>query len=195
MEGKELTDLKKQTILEAAAKLFYEQGYDHTTTRELAKAVNMSNAGLYWHFKDKEEILFHILDRSVTNFIEVISETIIPGEDPQINLENIIRTAVRAALKDGMALGLMVKEQHRLNKDQNNIINKKKRATFELVKQKLLKIKQKEKSNSTDINISTFSLIAMIFWPFTWFNANGPLDVEGLASEISTLFFKGFLGK
>ena len=53
-EQKETT---KEKILRAAAKLFSESGYDKVTTREIANAIGINSASIYYHFTSKDEIL------------------------------------------------------------------------------------------------------------------------------------------
>lgn len=47
----------RQRIEELADKLFYEQGYEHTSFSDIASAVNISRGNFYHHFKTKDEIL------------------------------------------------------------------------------------------------------------------------------------------
>ena len=47
----------KEKIMRAAAKLFSEKGYSKVTTREIAKAVGINSASIYYHFSSKEDLL------------------------------------------------------------------------------------------------------------------------------------------
>ena len=47
----------KDKILRAAASMFAEKGYDRVTTREIAKAIGINSASIYYYFPSKEEIL------------------------------------------------------------------------------------------------------------------------------------------
>lgn len=47
----------KEKILRTAAKMFSERGYDKVTTREIAKAVGINAASIYYYFPSKEDIL------------------------------------------------------------------------------------------------------------------------------------------
>ncbi|HAP66486.1 MAG TPA: TetR/AcrR family transcriptional regulator, partial [Nitrospinae bacterium] len=51
----------KESILEAAIKVFSEKGYSQTTIREVAKRAGISVGGVYIYFKNKEEIYFTLL--------------------------------------------------------------------------------------------------------------------------------------
>jgi len=44
-------------IIDAADKLIYQQGYEHTSFSDIADAVKISRGNFYYHFKSKDEIL------------------------------------------------------------------------------------------------------------------------------------------
>ncbi len=58
-EDKEVT---RKTILDAALELFSRKGYDTTTLEEVAENVKMTRGAVYWHFKNKEDLLNSLLD-------------------------------------------------------------------------------------------------------------------------------------
>ncbi|WP_420104430.1 TetR/AcrR family transcriptional regulator [Bosea sp. (in: a-proteobacteria)] len=47
----------RQQIVEAADKLFYEQGFETTAFADIAAATRLSRGNFYYHFKTKDEIL------------------------------------------------------------------------------------------------------------------------------------------
>ena len=46
-----------QLILETAARLFAQKGYDETSMQDIMDATHLSKGAIYHHFKGKEEIL------------------------------------------------------------------------------------------------------------------------------------------
>jgi len=48
-------------ILEVAAELFTEQGYDATSLRQIAERLGITKAALYYHFRSKDDILLALL--------------------------------------------------------------------------------------------------------------------------------------
>lgn len=50
-------DITKAKILEVAENLFSEKGFDATSIDTIAKAVGINKATIYYHFKDKNDIL------------------------------------------------------------------------------------------------------------------------------------------
>jgi AcrR family transcriptional regulator len=60
---------KKQLILEAATVLFAEKGFRDTSIAELARVTNSAEGTIFYHFKNKTELLVSILEY-VKNGIE-----------------------------------------------------------------------------------------------------------------------------
>ncbi|MBW1635518.1 MAG: TetR/AcrR family transcriptional regulator [Deltaproteobacteria bacterium] len=58
IKNKELVRTRRRQIVDAAVKLFIEQGYHKTTTRELAKKTGMSIGSLYEYISTKDDILY-----------------------------------------------------------------------------------------------------------------------------------------
>ncbi|MGO4428471.1 TetR/AcrR family transcriptional regulator, partial [Streptomyces sp. MCAF7] len=60
----------REEILQAASRLFGEQGYGKTTTRQIAEAVGIKQSTMYYHFADKRAILTSLLSSTVTPALE-----------------------------------------------------------------------------------------------------------------------------
>ena len=61
-------------ILEVAAKTFAEKGYNGTSMREIAEALDITKAALYYHFPGKEEIFSACLTHTIGQLVESIEE-------------------------------------------------------------------------------------------------------------------------
>ncbi|MBF6195502.1 TetR/AcrR family transcriptional regulator [Nocardia implantans] len=51
----------RDRILDAAAEIMRDRGVVHATTKEIAKVAGYSEAALYKHFSDKEDIILNVL--------------------------------------------------------------------------------------------------------------------------------------
>jgi AcrR family transcriptional regulator len=108
------TEMRTQ-ILVAAGKLFQQLGYAGTSMSAIASAVGITPAALYWHFKNKEDILFEFLTAAYEGFELEINEEMNRhrDEDPVrrlrrlvhahtlLRLEGIQRTRVDTSLSVG----------------------------------------------------------------------------------------------
>src|SRR5689334_17139309 len=58
-------------ILQAAQRLFARQGYDGTTTRDLAQAAGVAEGTLFRHFPNKKAILVEV---ATQGWIEILTD-------------------------------------------------------------------------------------------------------------------------
>ena len=56
-------EVRRAEIMDAAIKLFTVKGYLNTTTQDIIDEVKISRGLLYYHFKNKEDILYCIIER------------------------------------------------------------------------------------------------------------------------------------
>jgi len=59
---------KKQNIIQAATHLFAEQGFEGTTTLQIANEADVTEPLIYYHFKGKDEVFSHILETSFKKY-------------------------------------------------------------------------------------------------------------------------------
>ena len=66
----------RHEIVDAAFRLFSQNGFSRTSVREIAGAVGITDAALYHHFDSKKELLDAVLDeRGVGRWLELIEKT------------------------------------------------------------------------------------------------------------------------
>jgi AcrR family transcriptional regulator len=82
----------RDRILDAAAALMRTRGVLRTTTKEIAREAGFSEATLYKHFRDKEELLLRVLRERMPGFARV---EVTAGED---NVAGNVFRLVRGAL-------------------------------------------------------------------------------------------------
>lgn len=86
---------RRREILAAAAELFAESGYTHSSMRELAKRVNLTQPGVLHHFSDKSELLVEVLNLRDASVADHLSS--IQADDIVIRSREIARHAAENA--------------------------------------------------------------------------------------------------
>jgi AcrR family transcriptional regulator len=69
------TDIRKRQIIESARKLIVQKGSEHLTVRSIAKEVDISEAAIYRHFKNKKEILSFLMSHIMSSMLDEIDRT------------------------------------------------------------------------------------------------------------------------
>ena len=81
---------KKSAILRAALHVFAEAGFQKATMTDLAKNAGLSEATIYNHFKNKEEILLTMPESRAEEFLDLYSEHQAGLSDPEEKLRKFI---------------------------------------------------------------------------------------------------------
>ena len=63
-------DQRSEQIRRAAAELFFNHGFEATTTRGIAEVLGIKSASIYYHYEDKQEILFEIIYSTMRELID-----------------------------------------------------------------------------------------------------------------------------
>jgi TetR/AcrR family transcriptional regulator, cholesterol catabolism regulator len=84
-EGKAGTS--RQRIIAAAAELFATHGFEATSIRDIANAVEMTNAALYYHFASKEELFAVVHETGTRSVSETVTAAFTALDDPWDRLE------------------------------------------------------------------------------------------------------------
>jgi AcrR family transcriptional regulator len=70
-ESRSHGEVRRSQIVEVARRLFAEHGYRQTTTRQLARAVGVSDAAMYRHFQGKDDVLRAVVDQGLAGFADM----------------------------------------------------------------------------------------------------------------------------
>lgn len=118
-------------ILDAAARLFRDQGYAATTLRQIAKAAKMKAGSIYYHFSSKDEILHAVLDigeRAAMTAVKQRLEALPEGASGRARIEAAIEGHLAALLEQSLywsanirVFGQLpdhIKRRHRRQRDE-----------------------------------------------------------------------------
>lgn len=97
----------RQLILREASELFIEQGYSAFSMRKLAKQIGYAPATLYQYFRDKDHLLFSVVDDAFTRFRTELVQAANSTTDPWECLDRIGETYVRFGLTHSAYYQLM----------------------------------------------------------------------------------------
>jgi AcrR family transcriptional regulator len=86
-----------EQILDAAARLFAEKGFDHTTTKEIADAADVAEGTLYNYFDSKNDLIIGMMSRLVeSQLFDDHLETAIHNDPRQLFLALFAQQAEHA---------------------------------------------------------------------------------------------------
>ncbi|GAA4422451.1 hypothetical protein GCM10023169_16940 [Georgenia halophila] len=96
---------RRDAIVEAAATLFAEKGYEATTAADIGRAAGLSGPSVFYYFEDKATVFRALFERDVPR-LRAVLERESAGDDPVDALLTIVRD-LAADVNDPIAPGLV----------------------------------------------------------------------------------------
>jgi AcrR family transcriptional regulator len=120
-------------IRNAAIASFAEVGYGGTSTRQIAKRLNMSAAAMYPHYRSKEELLFAIAlegHRGVLDVLRAVDDPTMPSVD---RLRTVIAAFATWQAEHHELAKVVQYELHGLTREHYRAITAIRRRTTEVI--------------------------------------------------------------
>jgi TetR/AcrR family transcriptional repressor of nem operon len=114
-------------IIAAADRLFYRQGYEHTSFSDIADVVQISRGNFYHHFKTKDEILDAVINARLADTRKMLEQWEIEEKQPADRIRSFIHIllANRADIKRyGCPVGTLCSELAKLDHASQGEANK-----------------------------------------------------------------------
>ena len=91
--------------MDASSELFTTQGFATTSTHQIADAVGIRQASLYYHFPSKTEIFLTLLNSTIEPSLELADELAGTEADPEQRLWSLVAAESRLLLTSGWNVG------------------------------------------------------------------------------------------
>ncbi len=98
---KEEAAATRDSILDAAEKLFVEQGVSRTTLQHIATAAGVTRGAIYWHFDDKGALFNAMMERAILPLeaeMQVLDQ--VESDDPLVDLRNHMLAVLHRTVND-----------------------------------------------------------------------------------------------
>lgn len=177
-------------ILKSAAAAFRRRGYHGASVDQIARAMRMTKGSLYYHFRDKEEILFVLHDWSVDLLLERLREVQESGAPPAEKLRRLIHAFVHMIIDElhgtALTLDLQALSPARLRR----VIAK--RDRFDRGLRAIVRDGVKRGQFAPgDPKLVSFAVLGAVNWIPRWFDPRGPAGSEDVARAFSDLLLRG----
>lgn len=96
-------DAIRESVMQAAQRLFQEHGLDKVTLEDVAKAIGKGKSTLYYYYKSKEEIFTAVMGREIDNVITQVAEAVAHANTAEEKLFSFCATKL-CALRKKLAL-------------------------------------------------------------------------------------------
>ena len=169
--GKKKTrnEVRRQEIINAAIDVFFEYGYHKASMRDIAQRIGVTQASLYYHFRNKEELLYTIVNQASNYLLFTLKSILKQKKDPIEKLKDIIMGQIFMIKKRRKEVKILIEDKKFLSAELNKLIKEQERTTYQLFKANMEELKTQGKLRQYDLTTATFGIFGMINWLYHLF--------------------------
>jgi TetR/AcrR family transcriptional regulator len=186
-------DSKRLHLLDAAARVFSEEGYDRASMRRIAAEAEVSLAGIYHYVASKEELLYWIQFHTFDSLLRGLESSLEGVVDPRQRLAAAVRNHVRHFGENMHELKLCARELETLEGEAYDDVHERRRAYFEAVHELVRALPPKD-GEPRGSWLATANLFGMLNWFYQWYDAGrSRVSLDDLAAQQTALFLDGYI--
>ena len=195
MKGRHRTSrpaLSRERILAESARVFSRRGYYGTTLDEIAEALGVTKAALYYHVKSKEELLFLCHQRSLDIGVEGFRQANVQTSPPDEQLRIIIAHYIRGMTTELTGNVVLLEEGALAPRHRRQIIARRDQYERELRRV----VRQGIDSGvfvACEPKLVAFAVLGAVNWIPKWYTPSGPRSGQEIAEAFATYLVRGLL--
>ncbi len=174
-------DRRRELVVDTAARVFAERGYDQTSVQELTEAMGLASGGLYHYFESKQHLLIEICDQLMDPLLEQARELLAPDGAPDEQLRALVRLWVAHVVEHRGHMLVFQQERHLIERGDEWRNVRDSRKQFErLVAGVLERVHREDAVLPDDGRLALAALLGMVNHTVQWYRPGGrltPLDV------------------
>ena len=178
---------RRAELVRTAARLFRDQGYERTTVRDLGNAVGLQSGSLFYHFRNKEEILVAVMALGITSTTEQLAAALEVAKTPYDKVSALIHVHLNSLLGENQAaLEVMLYEWRSVSAEQKpGLIVL--RDRYEALWQSALDEAAAAGVVGQDTRLLRRMVLGSLHWSVQWFRRYGGDSVDALAERMLKL--------
>jgi AcrR family transcriptional regulator len=184
-------DDKQGEIFAAAVSIFRKKGYHAASMQDLADAVGLQKASLYYYVSSKEDLLLSIYERLTGAFTKQLEEVVDARIPPVDKLRRAVEIHVVALGEQLELFTVYLNEQKFLNGAPRSRIRAEAERHSELLEAILQEGIQKHALRKCNVKITARAIIGMCNWIYQWYSPEGKLTPHEIAHIFSDLVVDG----
>jgi AcrR family transcriptional regulator len=186
-------DSKLLHLLDAAARVFAEVGYDKASMRRIAAEAGVSLAGIYHYVASKEELLYWIQFHTFDSLLRGLQRCMQEVDEPRERLAAAVRNHVRHFGENMDALRVCARELETLEGEAYHHVHDRRRAYFDGIHAIVSELQPRHRG-ALGSWLATANLFGMLNWFYQWYDADRTrVSLDELATQQTALFLDGYL--
>ena len=179
--------MTRDAIRQTAAERFFRQGYEATTVREIADALDIRAASIYYHYPDKQQILFELIDSTMTLLTDGVRAAVATEPRPADQLVAVVVHHVALHALRPLEATLGETELRSLTGERLDLAVAHRDAYEAILLGVLLRGAEAGELAAPDPKLAAYAVIAMCTNVGIWYRPDGRLTLTEVAAAYATM--------
>ena len=179
--------------MQAAARLFADDGFDRTAISTIAEQCQVSKALFYHYYPSKDALLFDIIHSHILDLVTSVEAANDPALPPKEALGRLIGGILDAYRDADSQHKIQLKELGKLPEDQQETIRALERRLVNIVVQAIIRVNPvlAERDHANLPKPVAMALFGILNWTYHWFRDGRAMTREAYAAMVTKLFVAG----
>ena len=183
---------RRRAILETAARVICERGYEGASIQDIADACGLTKAGLYHHIRSKEHLLLEIQNYGMDVFEEQVLHQVLSISDPLERLKTCMAKNILLVTRGwSKEITIILHEHATLTGEARAQINARKKRYVRFLEGSFAEAVRAGRLRPLHPKVAAFAFLGMVLWIYKWFKPDGAIKEDELVREMQQLFFGG----
>jgi AcrR family transcriptional regulator len=175
-------DRRREQVVESAARVFAERGYDQTSVQELTEAMGLASGGLYHYFAGKQQLLIEICDQLMDPLLEQARSLVASDDAAEDQLRALVRLWVAHVIRHRDHMLVFQQERHLIERgDQWRAVRASRKQFERLVADVLQRVRVVNGGILDDDRLALAALLGMVNHTAQWYRSRGRLSPQDVA--------------
>jgi TetR/AcrR family transcriptional regulator, cholesterol catabolism regulator len=178
-------------ILEAAARVFHEKGYESTSIQDIADAVGILKGSLYYYIDSKEDLLYEILEGIHAEALASVRKATAEG-DPLQRIRAFVAAHIRHNAENLVKMALFFQDFRSLGEERRRSIVAD-RDAYEQFLRDLIRDGQvaEQICPEVDVKRESIAILGLMNWLYHWYQPGGEYTIDELADAYADFVVAG----
>ncbi len=105
---------KRERLIAAAIRVFIEKGFHKATVRDIGRAAGMTQGTIYNYVRSKDDILYLVCDRIVSEYQEETRKALASSHDPAARIRSAVHAVCEVMYQHQEEILLIYQDSHLL---------------------------------------------------------------------------------
>jgi AcrR family transcriptional regulator len=184
---------RQQELYATAAEVFFEKGYDATSTEDIALRLGLLKGSIYYYIDSKEELLFSIIKQAFEPSLESLAAVESADATPLAKLRMLIERHVCHLIENRAPSALVLHEARSLTGEHRDwLMAAEGRYVDGFVALITAAQRAGEVRSEIEPRFAALALLGSINWTYRWYRADGEDTPQELAAQFCDVLIRGF---